>query len=213
MMRRSAGVVAVCLALAAPASAQQNEPIGRFVADVRGVFVRHKSQPSVATDLGVVPGNMPPRSYGLSSGVHYYPFHFRAITFGIGGEFVYARSSRTLPPSADGTTPGATVRRHFESLAPEFSLNFGHRNGWSYISGGMFGRSKLYADRAGAPASGAQWRSTVNYGGGGRWFKGQHLAFSVDFRWFSNATEAATDTIVLQPRTTMLVLSGGIGIR
>lgn len=182
--------------------------------DVRGVFARHKKEPSVATELGVVPENLPSKSYGVVTGAHYYPFHLGKITFGFGAEFVYARGSQTLAPTTDGGPAGPTVRRHFESIAPEISLNFGHRNGWSYISGGMFGRSKLFLDRVDAPASGAPWRSTINYGGGARWFTGHHLAFSVDFRWFSNAEQPANTTgVVLQPRTTLLVLSGGIAIR
>jgi hypothetical protein len=204
-----------CLLLcAAPVRAQEKEPIGGFVIDVRGAFARHKLEPSVATELGVVPANLPARSYGLLTGAHYYPFHLGKITFGVGGEFVYARGSHTLAPTTDGGPSGPTVRRHFESLAPEISFNFGHRNGWSYISGGMFGRSKLFVDRADAQASAAPWRSTINYGGGARWFTNHHLAFSVDFRWFSNAEQPANSTgVVLQPRTTLLVLSGGIAIR
>lgn len=205
----------MCLLLcAAPVQAQEKAPISGVALDVRGAFARHKLEPSVATELNVVPGNLPARSFGIVTGAHYYPFHLGKITFGFGGEFVYARGSHTLAPAADGAPSGPTVRRHFESIAPEISFNFGHRNGWSYISGGMFGRSKLFLDRADAPASGAPWRSTINYGGGARWFTNHHLAFSVDFRWFSNAEQPANATgVVLQPRTTLLVLSGGIAIR
>lgn len=214
MMRFSPIVAVLCVMLSAPASAQQNDAISRFAFDVRGLFARHKLEPSVATELDVVAGNLPSRSYGVVTGGHYYPFHLGKVTFGIGGEFVYARGSHTLTTTAVGGPAGATVRRHFESLAPEISFNFGHRNGWSYISGGMFGRSRLYLDRADTPASGAPWRSTINYGGGARWFTNHHLAFSVDFRWFSNAEQPANATgVVLQPRTTLLVLSGGIAIR
>ena len=215
MVRVSLLLAALCLTLSSvPAAAQQNEPIGGFAADVRGTFARHKLEPSVATELDVVPGNLPTRSYGVVGGAHYYPFHLGKITFGFGGEFVYARGSHTLAATTDGGPAGPTVRRRFMSLAPEISFNFGHRNGWSYISGGMFGRSKLYLDRADAPASGAPWRSTINYGGGARWFTSHHVAFSVDFRWFSNAEQPANATgVVFQPRTTLLVLSGGIAIR
>ena len=215
MNRLSPWVAAICLALpAAPAAAQQHAPISGFAADVRGVFARHKLEPSVATELSVVPGNLPSRSVGVVTGAHYYPFHLGKITLGFGGEFVYARGRHTLAPAADGAPSGPTVRRHFVSFDPEISFNFGHRNGWSYISGGMFGRSRLFLDRADTPASGAPWRSTINYGGGARWFTNHRLAFSVDFRWFSNAEQPANSTgVVLQPRTTLLVLSGGIAIR
>jgi hypothetical protein len=205
--------------MAAPAAAQQKEPIGRFAADLRGIFARHKAEPSVATALDVAPGNLPGRSFGLAAGAHVYPWRGSKMALGVGGEFVLGRGSRTLDAlDAQGKptvppTKGPTVRRHFTSITPEISLNFGHRNGWSYISGGFFGRSKLYADRADAPAANAPQRKTLAYGGGARWFTSDHLAFSVDFHWYSVAEQPAAAGLVLQPRTTLLVLSGGIAIK
>ena len=215
-MRRSTSCLLLLLSLAAPATAQQKEPIGPFVADIRGVFARHKAEPSVANDLGVAAANLPSRSIGLAGAAHFYPLRAGTVTFGLGGNFVMARGSRTLDIiAADGTTDkGPTARRHFTTFSPEFSLNFGHRNGWSYISGGILGRSKLYVDLATNPASGAPFRSTLNYGGGARWFTTDRVALSVDFRWYSVAEQAAVPGgVTFQPRTTLLVLSGGIGIK
>lgn len=215
-MRRSTSCLLLLLSLAAPAAAQQKEPIGPFVADIRGIFARHKAEPSVANDLGVTAANLPSRSIGLAGAAHFYPLRAGKVTFGLGGNFVMARGSRTLDiAAADGTTTkGPTARRHFTTFSPEFSLNFGHRNGWSYISGGMLGRSKLYVDLATKPATDAPFRSTLNYGGGARWFTTDRVALSVDFRWYSVAEQAAVPGgVVFQPRTTLLVLSGGIGIK
>lgn len=216
-MRRSTSCLLFLLFLAAPTAAQQKEPIGPFVADVRGIFARHKAEPSVANDLGVAAGNLPSRSIGLAGGAHFYPFRSAKVTFGFGANFVMARGSRTLDiAAADGTatTKGPTARRHFTTFSPEISLNFGHRNGWSYISGGMLGRSKLYVDLASKPVTDAPFRSTLNYGGGARWFTTDRIALSVDFRWYSVAEQAAVaGGVVFQPRTTLLVLSGGIGIK
>jgi hypothetical protein len=218
-MRRLCYVI-VCLAIAAPAAAQHKEPIGRFAVDVRGVFARHKVEPDIAKGLEVENGNLPVRSVGLAGGAHYYPWRKGVVTFGVGGEVILARGSRTLDVlDADGkptmpATKSPTVRRHFTSIAPEFSLNFGHRNGWSYISGGMFGRASLYADRLDKPATDAPMRKALNYGGGARWFTTDHLALSVDFRWYSIAEQLPTSTgLVFQPRTTLLVLSGGISLK
>ena len=221
LMRRTVCCLLLCLSSAAPARAQpqQKEPIGRFAVDVRGIFARHKAEPSVATDLGVDPGNLPPRSFGLAGGAHFYALHTSKITLGFGGNLVFGHGSRSLdvvdatgkPVVPAAKTP--TVRRHFTSISPEISLNFGHRNGWSYISGGSFGRSKLYLDRADQPASGAPYRKSLNYGGGARWFTSDHLAFSVDFRWYSVAEQPASAGLIAQPRTTLLVLSGGIAIK
>jgi hypothetical protein len=217
-MPRAVCCVFACLALAAPVAAQEkNEPIGRFALDVRGVFARHKIEPSIATELDVAAGNLPTRSFGFVGGGHVYPWRTSKITLGIGGEILIARGSRTIDVlSADGktTTRSPTVRRHFTSVAPEISLNFGHRNGWSYISGGMYGWSTLYLERTDARPTGVPHRQTLNYGGGARWFTNEHIAFSVDFRWYSVAEQSASATgAVLEPRTTLLVLSGGIGIR
>jgi hypothetical protein len=205
-----------CLAVAAPAAAQSKEPIAPVVLDLRGAFARHKAEPSVATDLEVQAANLPTRSLGLVGSIHLYPLRSRKITLGIGGNVVIARGSRSLDITVAGMeqpTKGPAVRRHFTTFSPEISLNFGHRNGWSYISGGMFGRSKLYLEKEEAPVSNAPYRNTINYGGGARWFTTDHIAFSVDFRWYSVEEQPASTGIVAQPRTTLLVLSGGIAIK
>jgi len=216
-MLRTLCCLVICLAFGAPAAAQQKEPIGRFAADLRGIFARHKVEPDIARGLDVGVANLPVRSFGLAAGAHFYPWRTNKITFGVGGEFVLARGTNTLDIlGADGktTTKGPTVRRHFTSVAPQLSLNFGYRNGWSYISGGMFGRAKVYADRLDKPATNAPTRNTLNYGGGARWFTSEHVAFSVDFRWYSIAEQPATTTgVVFQPRTTLLILSGGISLK
>jgi hypothetical protein len=215
-IRRFLLYILTCLAIAVPAAAQQKEPIPSFAVDIRAAFARHKAEPSVATDLGVTPANLPSRSLGLVGGVHVYPLHSKKVTLGLGGNVVLARGSATLDvvdATTKVTTKSPTVRRHFTAVSPEISLNFGHRNGWSYVSGGLFGLSKLYLDRADAPAAAAPYRKTLNYGGGARWFTTDHMAFSVDFRWYSVAEQLATAGIIAQPRTTLLVLSGGLAIK
>jgi hypothetical protein len=220
MMRRGVRSIPVLLflvlAVARCAFAQPQEPIGRFAVDMRGAFARHKAEPSVATDLGVTAANLPSRTLGLVAGAHVYPLHLgKVITLGFGGNVVVARGSQSIEiTNADKTTTKSPiVRRHFTTVSPEISLNFGHRTGWSYISGGMFGRSKLFVDRADAPAANAPYKGSVNYGGGARWFTSDHVAFSVDFRWYSVAERAAAPGLVAQPRTTLLVLSGGISLK
>jgi hypothetical protein len=231
-LRRAAGIAGFVLGWTlcapVPAVAQQlgqDEPIGRFVVDIRGAFARHKLEPSTAQELNAVPGNLPSHSFGLVGAAHVYPWSVGKVTFGFGGNFVVARATRTLDPpgsstpNADGsvtTIPaGTTIRRHFTSVAPEISFNFGHRDGYSYISGGMLGRSKLFLDREDSPVEASPWRTTINYGAGARWFKGSRLAFSVDARWYSVAQQDADTAahLVAQPRTTLLLLTGGIAIR
>jgi len=214
-MLRFASSLVLVLCFAAPAFAQRKEPIQLFVVDVRGAFGRHKAEPSVATELEVEPGNLPTRTLGLAAGVHVYPLHAGSITFGFGGNMVMTSASRSLDvqDASGNITQSPTVRRHFTTFSPEISLNFGHRSGWSYISGGMFGGSKLYLDREDNPATFTPYRKTVNYGGGARWFTNDHVAFSVDFRWYSVDEQIATTGTVSQPRTTLLILSGGISLK
>jgi hypothetical protein len=215
-MRRTLCWLLVCLAIAASATAQPKEPIPPFAVDIRGAFARHKAEPSVASDLGVTPANLPSRSLGLVAGAHVYPLRSKRVTLGLGGNVVMARGSAALDivdPTTMVTTKSPTVRRHFTAFSPEISLNFGHRNGWSYVSGGVFGRSKLYVDLADAPATNTPYRKTLNYGGGARWFTAEHVALSVDFRWYSVAEQLATAGVIAQPRTTLLVLSGGLAIK
>ena len=205
---RCAACCVAILLLSAPADAQQDRPLGPYVVDFRGVFARHKQEAVVATDLGVPATNLPTRSFGLSGGAHFYPWRTNRITLGIGAHVAFARGSRTLD-----TAGSATVQRHFKVFAPELSFNFGHRNGWSYISGGI-GRSTLFVDRTDHPVSDAQGRRALHYGGGARWFTNHHVAVSFDFRWYSVAAQASSATGgVAQPRTTLLLLSGGIALR
>jgi opacity protein-like surface antigen len=213
----------VLVLFAAPAAAQQKEPLPIFAADLRGIFARHKAEPSTATELGVAATNVPTRSLGLVGGGHVYLLRGRRIALGLGATMLMGGGSKTLEPTATTTapttgasdTPTPTVRRHFRSINPEISLNFGHRNGWSYISGGFLGRSTLYLDREDAPATNAPRRKTLTYGAGARWFTTDHLAFSAEVRWYSVAEQRppAGSTLVLEPRTTLMVLSGGISIK
>ena len=214
---RGASFFLLLIVSAAPAAAQQKEPLPIFAADLRGIFARHKTEPDIAKGLNVEPGNLPTRSFGLVGGGHVYVVRGSKIALGVGGMLLVGGGSRTLDiTEADGTmTKSPTVQRHFRSITPEISLNFGHRNGWSYISGGFFGQSRLYVDRADAPASGAPQRKTLTYGAGARWFATNHVAFSVDIRWYSVAEmqPSPASNLVFEPRTTLMVLSGGISIK
>jgi len=214
---RSLALLVLFAAAAAPAAAQQKEPLPPFVADVHGIFARHKDEPSVATELGVAAGNLPGHSFGLVAGAHGYILRGRKVAIGFGGTLLYGGGSDTVETTnTDGSvTTSPTVRRHFRSINPEISLNFGHKNGWSYISGGFGGRSRMYLDREDTPATGAPLRPTLTYGAGARWFANNHVAFSVDVRWYSIAEQPASlaTNVQLEPRTTLLVLSGGISLK
>ena len=186
----------IVVACAAGAAAQdvppEDQPIGRFVADVRGAFPKFKQDSNIATGIGVLALNLPARAFGVVVGAHWYPTHLGAMTIGLGGELIVAGRNRTLPAATAGGTPGPTVQSHMSSVTPQVSFNFGKRQGWSYISGGI-GRTAFTAQRADAPLPPQQSRTqTFNYGGGARWFSKKHIALSVDLRFYAISPQEQT---------------------
>lgn len=215
-MRNLKWVWLCCLMLAAnDVFAQPSEPIGRFVIDARGTLARFKDDPQVASSLDVTTENLPTRGLGAAVGVHWYPIRGRLVALGVGGELVIARDSRTAEPAEDDDTAveGPRVTTRFSSISPQISLNFGKRDGWSYISGGL-GRARLSAERDDEPfADSADATGSFHYGGGARWFTGPHLAFSFDLRFYTVNASEASGTRPAYPRTKMMVISAGISMR
>jgi hypothetical protein len=204
------GLIATMLLPAATAVAQTNEPPGPYVVDARGVFARFRDNETVAGQLLVPSVNLPTSGLGVAAGAHWYPLRAKLITIGIGGEWLTARGSESLAAS-DETTPEVTVRDSLTAISPQLSINFGGRNGWSYISGGL-GRGKLTMERADNP-TGSSWRRAINYGVGARWFTTGHVAVSLDIRWYAIDEQPATLAQPLIPHMTLLMLSGGIALR
>ena len=194
------------------AGAQPVGPPGPFTIDARGTLARFDEDATVASGLGVSTENLPTRGLGLTVGGHWYPLRGR-ITLGVGGEMVWARDSRTLDVPEDSTLDTPTVNTRFSALTPQVSLNFGNRDGWSYVSVGM-GLARLSAERAEAPFAGdASSTRALNYGGGARWFARPHLAFTFDIRFYTVNAQAAEAERPAFPRTRMMVLSAGISLR
>jgi hypothetical protein len=197
---------------AGTAFAQVKEPIGPYVADARLTFARFKEDPGIAAAIGVRSTNLPTRGLGFVFGAHWYPLRRGSLALGIGGEFIAAQDTRTLAPAAEGEPEGPTVETTLRSLSPQISLNFGKKDGWSYISGGM-GSSTFTVQRIDQPlGEGAQAR-TINYGGGARWFTNKRLAVSVDLRFYSVAAQPFASGRPALPKSKMMVISGGIGVR
>ncbi len=196
---------------ATDAHAQLAQPIGRYVADARITLARFKEDPGIAAAIGVRPVNLPTRGLGLVVGAHLYPLRGKRVALGLGAEVLAARDHRTLP-TAENAPEGPTVETRLSSFAPQLSLNFGKRDGWSYISGGI-GSATFTAERIDEPLSGGSRARTINYGGGARWFTNKHLAVSVDLRFYSVAAQPGTATRPAFPKSKMMVVSGGIAFR
>jgi hypothetical protein len=190
------------------------EPIGPFVIDARGVWARFKQDPAIAASVGVPSSELPTRGLGLSVGAHVYPVRKRNFALGFGADLLLrARATRTIPPATEGGLDGPTVVTSMTAFSPQVSLNFGKRDGWSYISGG-FGTASFTAELEDFPAGDADGRpSAINYGGGARWFAKKHLAFAFDLRFYSIGAQEATVTRPAYPAMRLMVLSAGISLR
>src|SRR3954467_13859983 len=188
-------------------------PIGRYVADVRLNFPKFKQDPAVSSAVGVATEKLPTRGFGFVVGAHWYPIRFGVMTLGLGGEISKGGDDTTVNTGTKTVPVDVTVNTSFSAVSPQVSFNFGARNGWSYLSGGI-GWSNLTTERADfplpPPESGIK---TINYGGGARWFFKRHLAIGFDIRFYAVNPQLATATRPGYPRMTIRSLVGGISVR
>ena len=219
-IKRSSLILFLVLSTAAAARAQDPPPkIGPFVVDLHATVPKYPSSPALAASHDVVVAELPGRGLGLQVGGQVYFFRWRAVTFGIGGEYAASRG-RKPPPDAPGssTATDATTLREteetFSSKGTSLSFNFGTGHGWSYISGGI-GQSTwsvIPVGRAAFPSDQERLK-TINYGGGARWFAKAHLAFSFDVRFYAINPGPAFLDFPGSPRTTMLVIGAGVSLK
>src|SRR5262245_17732854 len=112
-------------------------PIGPYVTDGRFSFPKFKQDPNVASSIGVATENLPTRGFGLVVGAHFYPLRLGIVTIGVGGEFSKATRGRTTNTGTETAPVEVGVNTRFSAVSPQISFNFGARDGWSYISGGI----------------------------------------------------------------------------
>jgi hypothetical protein len=221
-LRRARSILLASLTIGAAAtpravSAQdvpaEKLPIGRYVADARVTFPKFKQDAATADAIGATVLNLPTRAFGFVVGAHWYPVRAGIVTFGLGGELMTAGRGRTLNTGTKAAPLDVTVNSRFSAISPQFSFNFGARDGWSYISGGI-GWSTFTAERQERPLPDPQSRSkTINYGGGARWFAKRHLAVSMDLRFYAVNPQLATTVRPGFPRMTLMAFSVGAAIR
>jgi hypothetical protein len=99
------------------------------------------------------------------------------------------------------------------AITPQVSLNFGKRNGWSYVSGGIGWASHASELQEDPFADSDSRRTAINYGGGARWFATPHVAFTFDLRFYAIGAQEATTLRPAVAKTTVMVVSAGIGLR
>jgi hypothetical protein len=181
-------VAAIGLAMLAvtAAHAQQQDPLPHVVLDLHGALA---GLPAADGWVPPVSATTPRPGHGLgvSAGAHVHLLRLRFTTIGIGVSVLAARKAgEPLMSTTTGAATTPAVKTGVTSLHPQISFNFGRRNGWSYVSGGV-GRTRITSTSTAFGAVGAAsaptlWNPAVNYGGGARWFMKPHLAASFDVR-------------------------------
>ena len=110
--RGLAAIAIVLLGGGSAAAQQENEPIGRFAADVRVALPRYPDDGDTATTLGVTVDNLPSRGLGVAAGVNVYPLRTSRIALGVGGEWLlFSNGSKSLDPETEGGARSPTVCR------------------------------------------------------------------------------------------------------
>jgi len=214
-MRASVFACASLIAMLAANRALAQDPppkIGPFVVDLHATVPRFPQDPQLADSRDMTLAELPGSGLGVLVGVHVYPLRWRAVTFGLGGEFATGRARQT-PTAAQATLRPATER--LTTITPQLSFNFGTGNGWSYISGGL-GRSTWAVTPQGQEgfAADSEQLKTISYGGGARWFMKTHLAFSFDARFYAiNPGTPFVAGALGSPRTTLIVIGAGVSVR
>ena len=220
----------------APASAQIAPPAppGPYVIDVRGATIAIPQDPAFFPPVptGTI---IPTRGYGVDVGAHLYLIRLGPGRLGIGASVLRVRGT-ALPAqptsrSTSGSTPTTTVpatRPDVDAtlaiFAPQLSFNFGSADGWSYVSAGAGNAWVSTGTSAfGGPGSRVTLRpaskiesetlSSVNFGGGARWFAKSRLAFSFDVRFHLLSAAGGSDTSPATPGTKLMSASAGLSLR
>lgn len=185
-------------------------PLPWLVVDGRGGFASLGQDTTTAQDLGVAAADMPGRARTAVVGVHFYPFRRGSFKLGIGVEGLRGTASnRRL--DATGEPTGPVIRRRLEGASGQLSLNFGKGKGWSYLTiGGGPMKFEAYLDDAVPTRAGT---TTLNYGGGARWFFKSHLAFTLDLRLYLLKPADATFDAARRDRKRIVLLSAGISLK
>ena len=170
-------------------AAQDDEPIGRYVIDVRGSMVNLGRNDELARVRRLRANQLPSRGTAIDLGGHFYFLRLGPVTFGLGASILSAAAQQpVVEPTADDPTPGfpqftpqqpaqddeelepviegLPVTSRFTAISPQITFNFGHRNGWSYVGGGL-GTSRLnvYPQQPATPGAAGRPHPQLRRGG------------------------------------------------
>jgi hypothetical protein len=207
---------------AVPAFAQTPKlPV--LVVDLRGATAGLGTDDHTATDLTsgaaeaaaaglTVPKvTLPGRGLAFTGGIHVYPFRRHGFAIGLGAEAIAAHVVAKGGTDVTGTvTP--EINRRLQGAAAVVSVNFGGRDGWSYLSGGA-GPLRFESTSSDIAHTTAPARMTQNVGGGARWFTNEHVAATFDVRAYLTRPTKTELTVAGRERKRVMVFSVGISIR
>ena len=203
------------LASSLPAHAQPPEvPVGGYVVDVRGTLIPFARNVELAAARELPPLDTPGRGFGYDVGGHVYVLRLLGITFGLGASY-HASSADQAPGARSADPDGPILRKRFSAVSSQLSFNFGHRNGWSYLSGGL-GSSRLVlfpVDPLNPEEPDQRPANTLNYGGGMRWFLNDRVALSIDVRLYAISPLPELDGAPGSPRMTQVAFNVGASFR
>lgn len=220
-MRTRFGLVLLVLT-AGPAFAQSGEPLPWLAIDLHGASVGLPTAdgwvPAVSADTEV-----PGRGLGLAAAMTVYPLRVGVMTIGAGAALSLGKGASDALTITTGSGGAATtrvtpaVRTGVIHIAPQLSINFGHRLGWSYLSAGL-GRTRVNSsvDAVGTAPGGtvpSTWNQALNFGGGARWFMKPRLGAGFDVRFIKLGSRGASGEIPSARRTQMVTFSAGISIQ
>jgi hypothetical protein len=205
----------ILLGLPAPAFAQSRDPLPVFAADLRGAFVLLKQDEVTSSSLGISLEDLATRGLGIVAGAHVYPLRGQKVAFGLGGELFLARGKRqNFEEGEEGeedVPEGPEVKRQVQSVSAQISLNFGRRNGWSYLTAGI-GPMSFDTYVKGTLPDGPKML-TQNFGFGARWFTRDHIAFNVDMRFYLTQPSNPTGVVGGRERRALTVMSAGVSLK
>jgi hypothetical protein len=231
-----AALVVAALLSASSATAQTVSRPGPWALDVRAVT---SPVPDDATFYPRLHSTalIPDRGLGLEVGAHVYPLNVGAARLGVGASlFAVRHVTRPVAPapsssSGSGTTTQVAtqdVQIDLRTIAPQVSFNFGTREGWSYLSGGI-GATDVVTKTSGAIVGRrqAERARALHVGGGARWFLKSHLGVGFDIRLHLVSSGTAGPIEETPPPTTpptttgstatpslrMLTVSGGFSFK
>jgi hypothetical protein len=210
--------IATCLVLGIQTRAARGQDapprIGPFVVDVRGTSPNFPGDDAqLAQSRGLSVDELPGRGLGLDAGAHVYLFKWRVITVGVGAQMTLARAA-SGGVVQDGVEIARPVTSWFTALTPQLSFNFGTGDGWSYISGGIGTSVWSTVPDGQPPLPGDEERlTTINYGGGARWFAKSHLAFTIDVRFHDINPGTPQGGLPGSPRATIFIIGAGVSVK